>query len=591
MITQFTGNQQRGLSGRKNKPLKMKLTRILILAALGSLFPVISAAQAQYSNYQSSLQKMVTLSRTYPALCSARSLGKTDGGKDIMVLEIGTGEKGNKPGIAIIGSIEGSYILGKELALGFADSILKEASTPEIMALLEKVTFYVIPDVCPDATEQYFQKIRYERNVNVRPVDEDKDFTTDEDPCEDLNNDGFITMIRVSDSSGTFKESTEDKRVMVPADPSKGERGSYFIYSEGFDNDKDGKYNEDGTGGVNFNRNLSYNYEEFGSNAGLHPVSEPETKAVIDFLFDRYNIYAIFSFGPQDNLNQSARPGERGSQTQQQNQQAGQEQLQDQRGTGTAPEGGQMPRMGERRMSSVQRSDETVIKLVAEKYREITGVKGSPPSKPAQGNFADWAYYHYGRYSFSTPAWWPPAERDKNAEAAFLKYSEENNITDVFVPWTQIEHPDFPGKKTEVGGIKPFYMLNPPADKLEGLISGNYRFITAIAEMHPELEFIDVMTENKGEKIYRISLKVHNKGLFATCTEAGQNNIFTRLMRLSLETGKGQSLLSGQKIQRIPRLTGNGTAEYSWLIMGKGVINISAGAVNTGFVKTVIELK
>jgi len=566
--------------------MKMKLTRILLLAALGSMLPVISEAQAQYSNYQSSFQKIVTLSKTYPSLCSARSLGKTDGGKDIMVLEIGTGEKGNKPGIAIIGGIEGPYILGKELALGFADSILKESSTPEIKALLEKVTFYVIPDACPDATDQYFQKIRYERSVNVRPVDEDKDFSTDEDPCEDLNNDGVITLIRVSDSSGTYKESAEDKRVMVLADPSKGERGLYFIYPEGIDNDKDGKFNEDGAGGVNFNRNLSYNYEEFGSNSGLHPVSEPETKAIIDFLFDRYNIYATFSFGPQDNLTQSARPGDRGTQAQQ-NQQAGQEQ----REPGAALEGGQMPRMGERRITSVQRSDETVIRLVSEKFREITGAKGSPPSKPAPGNFADWAYFHYGRYSFSTPAWWSPAERDKNAEAAFLKYSEENNNNDVFVPWTQIEHPDFPGKKTEVGGIKPFIMLNPPADKLEELISGNYRFITAVAEMHPELEFIDLMTENKGEKIYRVSLKVHNKGLFATCTEAGQNNMFVRLMRISLEMGKGQSLLSGQKVQRIPRLTGNGTAEYSWLIMGKGIINISAGAVNTGFARTAFELK
>jgi len=566
-------------------------TRIFAFALLGSLLSIFTVVQAQYSNYHTSLQKIMTLSKEYPALCSAKTLGKTDGGKEIMVLTIGTGEKDNKPGIAVIGGTEGSYILGKELALGFADSLLGKSSTPEIKALLEKLTFYIIPDVSPDATEQYFQKIKYERNVNVRPVDEDRDFSTDEDPCEDLNNDGFITLIRVSDSSGTFMESTEDNRVMVLADLSKGERGSYFIYSEGIDNDKDGKYNEDGAGGVSFNRNLSYNYEEFGANAGLHPVSEPETKAVLDFLFDHYNIYATFTFGPQDNLNQSARPGERGSQPQQQSQQAGQEQSQEQEGPGAPQGGGQMPRMEERKITSVQRSDETVIKLVAEKYRELTGAKGTPPSKSAPGNFADWVYYHYGRYSFFTPAWWFPAERDKNAEVAFLKYAEENNMNDVFVPWTEIEHPDFPGKKTEVGGIKPFLMINPPAEKLGELIAGNYKFITAVAAMHPQLEFIDIKTENKGDKIFRINLKIHNKGLFATSAEAGQSNMFTRLLRLNLEMGKGQSLLSGQKVQRIPRLTGNGTAEYSWLIMGKGAINISAGAVNTGFIKTAIELK
>ena len=46
-------------------------------------------------------------------------------------------------------------------------------------------------------------------------------------------------------------------------------------------------------------------------NAGLHPVSEPETKAVADFLFDRFNIYAVFTFGPQDNLGQPLKSSER----------------------------------------------------------------------------------------------------------------------------------------------------------------------------------------------------------------------------------------------------------------------------------------
>lgn len=492
-----------------------------------------------------------------------------------MVIEIGTGDRDNKPGIAVIGTVEGSHILGKELAAGFATSLLKASATPDIKALLEKVTFYVIPDVCPDATEQYFQKVRYERNVNVRPVDEDRDFVTDEDPSEDLNNDGFITIVRVSDSSGTYKKSSEDERVMVPADLSKGERGSYFIYSEGIDNDKDGKYNEDGKGGVNFNRNLSFNYEEFGLNAGLHAVSEPETKALLDFLFDHYNIYATFSFGPQDNLSQPTGANDRASQVRSRDQQ----------------EGEQMPRTSERKITSVMKSDELVIKYVAERYRELTGVKGSPPFESAPGNFADWAYYHYGRFSFSTPAWWVQTEKGKNEEVAFLKYCQENNINDVFVPWTVIEHPDFPGKKTEVGGIKPFLVSNPQEEKLGELIDANSRFIIDVASMHPELEFLDITAESNSEKIFRISLKVHNKGLFPTCAEAGQDNMFVRIMRLNLELGKGQSLLSGQKVQRIPRLTGNSISEYSWLIMGKGVVNITAGAVNTGFIKTAVELK
>jgi hypothetical protein len=376
---------------------------------------------------------------------------------------------------------------------------------------------------------------------------------------------------------------------MVAADLTKGQTGNYLVYSEGIDNDKDGRFNEDGPGGVNFNRNFSYNYEEFGLNAGLYPVSEPETKAVADFLFDRFNIYSVFTFGPQDNLGQpwkaSERPPAAPSSTE-----AGQGSGRGQ-GMGQGSGRGQGMDRGDRRITSIMKSDETVNKLVSDKYHEIAGVKGAPVTKNSPGNFAEWAYYHYGRYSFSTPAWWFPSEKGKSSEAAFLKFAEKNKIKDVFVPWTVINHPDFPGKETEVGGIKPFVMINPPADTLGDLINKNYKFITEIASMHPELEFLDIKTENAGDNIFRVSLKLHNKGVFATCAEAGDNNMWTRILRITFETSKGQSFLSGQKVLRVRRLEGDQSEEYSWLINGKGPVNIIAGALNTGTVKTTIELK
>jgi hypothetical protein len=203
----------------------------------------------------------------------------------------------------------------------------------------------------------------------------------------------------------------------------------------------------------------------------------------------------------------------------------------------------------------------------------------------------DWAYFHYGRYSFSTPGWWFPVERDKNTEATFLKFAAKNKMDNVFIPWTEIKHPDFPGKKVEVGGIVPFAMITPPADTLEDLISRNFKIITTIAAMHPALEFLDLDVENMGDGIYRITLKIHNKGIFATCAEAGENNMWTRLMRLSLETANNQKLLSGQKVQRIQRLEGDKSSEFSWLLSGKGTVKITAGAVNTGIISTSIDLK
>jgi hypothetical protein len=243
------------------------------------------------------------------------------------------------------------------------------------------------------------------------------------------------------------------------------------------------------------------------------------------------------------------------------------------------------------RITSIMRSDEIINKLVSYKYHDITGAKGAPVSDADPGNFMEWAYFHYGRYSFSTPGWWFPLEKGKNPEAEFLKFAEKNNLKDLFIPWTAISHPDFPGKTAETGGIVPFALNNPPQDTIGDLVSSHYKFITVIAAMHPELEFLDVKTEDEGENIYRLSLKVHNKGVFATNTEIGEQNLWTRIMRLTIEPSRGQTVLSGLKVQKVNRLQGDESAEFSWLISGKGSVGISAGSVNAGQVLISVELK
>ena len=87
-------------------------------------------------------------------------------------------------------------------------------------------------------------------------------------------------------------------------------------------------------------------------------------------------------------------------------------------------------------IKSIMKEDEAINKLVSDKYHEITGVKGAPATDTGHGNFMEWAYFHYGRYSFSTPAWWFTVEKGKNAEAAFLKYAENRKMGNIFVPWT-----------------------------------------------------------------------------------------------------------------------------------------------------------
>ena len=79
--------------------------------------------------------------------------------------------------------------------------------------------------------KQFFTDMKYERVVNNRSTDSDRDFVNDEDPYEDLDKDGYVTAIRIKDPSGKFIESTDDKRVMTLADLSKGETGKLsFVF-------------------------------------------------------------------------------------------------------------------------------------------------------------------------------------------------------------------------------------------------------------------------------------------------------------------------------------------------------------------------
>lgn len=559
----------------------MKIVIKYLIAATVTVFLANPGAFGQYRDHATLNRDMNNLAKSNSSICEIKSLVKTEGGKDILVLTIGTGDKHNKPGIAVLGGIEGSYLLGREIAAGFAENLVKNASSPEIRDLLSRVTFYVFPDVSPDAAEQYFSRLRYERNWNARAVDLDRDWKTGEDPFEDLNNDGFITLIRVHDPEGTHIESTDDPRILIPADLTRGQKGKYLIYSEGIDNDGDGQFNEDGEGGVNFNNNWTYNYQEFGRYAGRHAVSEPETKAVADFLFDQWNIFASICFGPQDNLAQSGR-GAAGGQA----------------GAGgsasaalAARGGATTPATGDRNTMTIARSDETVNRIIAEKYVSVTGVRGTPQNPSARGNYVEWAYFHYGRFSYSTPGWWPNIDRSRNSEIAFLKYAEENNLGDVFVPWAEVKHPGFPGKKVEVGGIKPFVMINPPADKVSSIVASNYEFIRQMAELHPAVEIRDLVIENTGGDIFRVTLKVANKGLFPTMPEMGVRNRFVRLPRVTLNLDSKQTIITGTRVQQMARLEGYSSAEYSWLIRGKGNISVKAGDVNCGIATISATLK
>jgi hypothetical protein len=539
-------------------------------ACMLSLLSIAGSIKAQnYSNNVQQSARINALATAHPQLAKVKSIAKTAGGKDVWLITIGTGNTEAKPAIAVIGGVEGNHLLGTELAIGFAENILQAAGSDSIKALLNKSTFYVFPNMSPDAMEQYFATLKYERQGNASATDDDRDGKVNEDMNDDLDGNGKINWMRVESPIGEYRVHPDDPRILIKADFSKGEKGTHLLLSEGIDNDKDGQFNEDGEGGVWFNKNLTYRHPSFTVGSGEFPVSENESRALLDTLFNLFNVHTVVSFGSNNNL--------------------------------SLPVVYNAANANQRIPAGWLEQDAKQNAMVSELYNKITSLKDGARSTPAGGDVFSWAYFHYGRYSFSTPGWWVPkskpdtAKKEKaftveDAAAHYLRWSAQQGNTIGFTEWKQVQHPDFPGQKVEVGGLDPFVLINPPYKLVPDLVKKHAEFLVKLAVYQPEIDILNIRTEKLGSGITRITLDVVNKGAFASHSKLGERSYWVKRIRVGVSTTGNQSVLSGKKNQLLNSMEGYSSQQLTWLIKGTGKVTIEAGSPTTGTKKIEIGL-
>ena len=251
-----------------------------------------------------------------PQLTKLINIGKSSGKSDLFVFRIASLTKGSpdpdsRPAVFVSANVGGVHLVGTEAALMLIEKLLtKYGKDKAVTSLLEKRTVYVAPLLNPDVAQHYFSKNRYERRTNNNPMDDDLDDLIDEDGPEDLNNDNTVTQMRVKDPEGTWIQDPAQPRLMRRADAKKGEKGIYKIYTEGLDNDGDGEYNEDPPGGIEINRNFPHDFEYYVNAAGLWPVSQKESVALVNFLASHPNIAMVLNFSTENtflNLQQTGR--------------------------------------------------------------------------------------------------------------------------------------------------------------------------------------------------------------------------------------------------------------------------------------------
>ncbi len=526
-------------------------------------------AQDQYSNYSQQTSRIQAIGKSFPQYALVKSIGTTAGGKELWMITIGTGNNANKPAIAVIGGVEGNHLLGMELALGFAENLLRGTNTDSIKLLLSRTTYYVFPNMMPDAMETYFSRLRYERTGNATETDDDRDGALNEDGYEDLDGNGKITLMRVESPIGQYRTHPDDPRVLIKTDIAKKEKGKYLLYTEGIDNDKDGSFNEDGPGGVVLNKNLTFKHPSFTPGSGEFPVSEKESRALLDQLFELFNVHTIVSFGFNNNL--------------------------------TIPLNYNAQAASQRIVAGYQETDAKMNALVSELYNEVIGVKDAPKTSPAGGDLLSWGYYHYGRNSFSTPGWWLPKTKPDTAkkekaftveddQANYLRWSAQQQLTAEFTTWKAIQHPDFPGQVVEVGGIDPFALLNPPYKLVPAITQKHTDFLIRLAAYQPDLDIVGIKSEKLGNNVVRITANILNKGALASHTNLGERSYWVKRIAVKLTLASGQTLISGKKNQLLNSIEGFSTQKLSWLVKGNGTLSIEAGSPATGTKKVTVPL-
>lgn len=349
-----------------------------------------SAAGAGYHNFDQFTAALKQVAAQHARSTQLTVIGESLQGRNLWALRValpGSVDPDKRPSLLLTANLDGDHLVGSEVALRAVRELLdragEDAESPAAK-LLGRYTLYVVPRVNPDAAELFFADLKHDVVRNRRPDDADRDLQTDEDPPNDLNGDGLITMMRVFDPEKANRMADPDEsRLDIAPDAEKGQRAEFYVMVEGKDDDGDGAQNEDDRGGVDLNRNFMHGFQEHDDGVGLYPLSEPESLALLRYTLSHQNIAIALTYGRHDNLNNT--PNGQGSLN------------------GGAP-------------VNIDGADVPIYRAVGESFKKITGL-ANVSSPAADGAFHAWAYAQYGVPSFATPVWSRPTVESSEGEA------------------------------------------------------------------------------------------------------------------------------------------------------------------------------
>ncbi len=550
-----------------------------------------------YTNFSSLEQRLTSLARQNSGFIQLSSIGNSAGNRKIHLLTIAAPGKVKpelRPAIFVAANIVGFHNAGTQAALAFVESLVTKKNDSAVKALLESRTFYIAPALNPDAHDGLFLTPKFRRSLNSATLDRDLDGLTGEDGFNDLNSDGKITMLRIPDPAGEWLADSKDPRLLRKADPLKGEKGQFKLVTEGFDDDKDGHYNEDQPGGYRPDLNFAHAWNDANSETGPWPSAQPEARAVMEFCINHRNIAMAFVFGPANNLltlpTADPRAGN-GPQrlpisrnfasatgldaTKQYTVDEAYELIKDTpfvRAQGGVTKEDVAGFLGTGPILFPDGEDLKFFRAFAEEYKKILEKAGldnkRTSSQSSDGGLQKWLYYHYSTFPIELDVWGIPkaasTANGSDPDADTIAYID-STAKDGFVNWTPVTLPD--GTKAEVGGVDPFLAIAPPEAELNKATAAHSEALLFMAGKLAEVAIQDVKVKALGSGVYELTATAINNGFLPTATRVQVRTKSFLPARLTVTLPTGAKFIQGNNRVSVERLAGSsGTVQGTWLI-------------------------
>ncbi len=482
----------------------------------------------------------------YADLIEVSVLGESYEKRPIWLLTLtnrATGDDLSKPAVWMDANIHAVELSGTTTILHIAHTLLEGHGKDErVTRLLDECTYYLVPRVNPDGAAWAMAKVpRYIRS-GVRPYPwDDKDEGLHR---QDVDGDGRILQMRLEDPHGDWKISELDPRLMQKREPHEHGGKYYRLFPEGLLEDYDGYLIKMARPqqGLDFNRNFPFEWrtEEEQSGAGPYPTSEPETRAMIDFIVRHANINLAIAYHTFSRV--ILRP------------------------YSTKPD------------DAMETEDLWVLQKIGEIGNKITAYPCVStfhdfkyhPKEITSGAFDDWMFDHLGVYAYTIELWDLPNEagiKDRKfiewyrqhpheEDLQILKWIEEHGEPDAYVDWYPFDHPQL--GRVELGGWNLLYSWwNPPKSYIGAEAGRNSPFALALGDLLPHLRVHTLQVSQIGEEDFHINLVVENTGFLPTYTsQQGKKRKAMRPVRVELEAPSGCALINGKRRVELGHLEG-----------------------------------